>query len=84
MESELGFNINFDSAIQMSANWCRKPELVQESKMCRKERGNNKKNNQKWEYFNINVTQGVENVNTSSMCCPRLIKREKRMENVKN
>jgi len=26
----------------------------------------------------------VENVNTTSMCCPRLIKREKPMENVKN
>jgi len=46
--------------------------------------GNNENNNKKWEYFNINVTQTVENVNTSSMCCPRLIKREKWMENVKN
>jgi len=28
MESELGFNINCDSTIQMSINWCRKPKLV--------------------------------------------------------
>jgi len=59
-------------------NWCRN------KKYARKERGNNKNSNQKRKYFNINVTQTVENVNTSSMCCPRLIKREKRMENVKN
>jgi len=59
-------------------NWCRN------RKWARKEMGNNENSNQKWEYFNINVTQTVENVNTSSMCYPRLIKREKRMENVKN
>jgi len=39
MESELGFNINFDLTIQMSANWCRKPKLVQESKMCKEWKG---------------------------------------------
>jgi len=33
--------------------------------------------------LNINVTQTVENVNTTSMCCPRLIKRGKPIENVK-
>jgi len=59
-------------------NWCRN------RKWARKERGNNENNNKKWEYFNINVTQTVENVNTTSMCCPRLIKLEKPMENVKN
>jgi len=59
-------------------NWCRN------RKCARKENVQQRNSNQKWEYFNINVTQGVENVNTSSMCCPRLIKREKRMENVKN
>jgi len=47
-------------------------------------KGATTKTKKKWEYFNINVTQGVENMNASSMCCPRLIKREKRMENVKN
>jgi len=58
---------------------CKLSKNVQGKKMC-----NNENSNQKQKCFNINVTQGVENMNTSSMCCPRLIKCEKRMENAKN
>jgi len=43
MEFELGFNINFDSTIQMSTKWCKKPKLVQESKMCKERKGQERK-----------------------------------------
>jgi len=43
MEFELGYNINCDSTIQMSTIWCRKPKMVQESKMCKERKGQERK-----------------------------------------
>ena len=84
MKSELGFSTEF--AIQPfkwlqidneSLKWCSK------RKGARDNRRTTKIATKKRKCSNINVTQSVESVNTSNSCCPRLIKRQKRVENVK-
>jgi len=70
MKFELGFTINCDSTIQMSSNWCRKLKMVQQTKMSKEKQRMTENNTEKHKCFNINVTQGAENVNTNNGCCP--------------
>ena len=58
--------------------------MVQQTKWARDKRRTTKTATKKTKMLQYKVTQTVENVNTTSMCCPRLIKREKPMQNVKN
>jgi len=43
MQFKLGFNRNCDSTIQMSTNWFRKPKMVQQTKMCKGRKGQERK-----------------------------------------
>jgi len=63
MESELGFNKINDSTIQMSTNWCKKLKLVQEMKMCKERKGQERKQPTKMKMLQYK-------------CYPRCIKRE--------
>jgi len=44
--------------------------MVQQTIMSKEKQGMNENNTKKRKCFNINVTQGVENVNTNNGCCP--------------
>jgi len=78
------WNRNCNSTVQMTSNWYWKLKMVQQTKWARDKRRTTKTATKKMKMLQYKVTQTVENVNTTSMCCPRLIKREKPMENVKN
>jgi len=77
------WNRNCNSTVQMTSNWYWKLKIVQQTKLASDNRRTTKTATKKRKCFNINVTQTVENVNTTSMWCSRFITCEKPMENVK-